>query len=125
MNLNSLLNRIKQHPDYNKAGMILCHNGVVRNASRDGKEVTGLKISVDHDRLKSVIRTFKKKPGIIEILVEINEGKNLNVGDDVMYLIVAGDIRDNVIPVLNDTLNAIKKDVTKKIEFFKHSDSGE
>ena len=34
---------------------------------------------------------------------------------------VAGDIRDNVIPVLHDTLNAIKKDVTKKTEFFKHT----
>ena len=121
MDLNSLLNKIKQHPDYDKTGMVLIHNGVVRNTSRDGKEVTGLKISVDHDKLKGLIRSYKQKPGIIEILVEINEEKTLQVGDDVMFLIVAGNIRDNVIPVLNDMLNHIKKDVTKKTEYYKHS----
>ncbi|MCJ7774138.1 MAG: molybdenum cofactor biosynthesis protein MoaE [Desulfobacterales bacterium] len=118
MDLNSLLQKIKHHPDYEKAGMILCHNGVVRNSSRDGRKVTGLKIRVDHEKLRSVINTFKQKPGIIEILVKINENKVLSVGEDAMFLIVAGDIRDNVIPVLNDTLNTIKKDVTTKTEFF-------
>jgi len=117
MDLSSLLKRIKQHPDYNKAGMILIHNGVVRNTSRNGKYVTGLKISVDHEKLQTIINAFKQKPGIIEILVEINENKRLAVGDDVMILIVAGDIRDNVIPVLNDILNTIKKDITHKTEY--------
>lgn len=119
MNLTALINKIKEHPDYTKAGMILCHNGVVRKSSRDGKEVSGLKISVDHEKLRSVIEIFKKRPGIIEILVEIAEGKVLSVGDDVMFLVVAGDIRDTVIPVLNDVLNAVKKDVTCKTEFYK------
>ena len=118
MDLTTLLDRIKQHPDYQKAGMILCHNGIVRNISRDGRKVTGLKISVDHKKLQTIIDTYKKKPGIIEILVEINENKTLSVGEDIMFLIVAGDIRDTVISVLNDTLNAIKKDVTSKTEFF-------
>lgn len=118
MDLNSLLKKIKQHPDYQKAGMILCHNGIVRNTSRDGRKVTGLKITVDHKKLRSVIDTFKKRSGIIEILVQINENKILSVGEDAMFLIVAGDIRDNVIPVLQDALNAIKKDVTSKTEFF-------
>jgi molybdopterin synthase catalytic subunit len=40
------------------------------------------------------------------------------VGDDVMLLLVAGDIRENVIPVLYDTLNAIKTTVTEKTEFY-------
>ena len=35
-----------------------------------------------------------------------------------MLLVVAGDIRENVIAVLNDTLNAIKTTVTKKTEVF-------
>lgn len=121
MDLNLLLHKIKQHPDYEKAGMILCHNGIVRHTSRDGQEVTGLKVSVNHNQLERIIETYKSKPGIIEILVQINENKVLSVGDDVMLLLVAGDIRDNVIPVLNDTLNAIKNEATHKTEYFKDS----
>ena len=100
-------------------GMILCHNGVVRGTSRDGRAVEGLKVSVDHDRLRQIIAAQKKREGIIEILVEIADQKDLSIGDDVMLLVVAGDIRDRVIPVLHDTLNAIKSTVTKKTEYFK------
>ena len=35
-----------------------------------------------------------------------------------MILIVAGDIRENVIAVLTDTLNQIKTTVTEKTEYF-------
>ena len=65
-----------------------------------------------------MVETYKKKPGIVEILVEVAENKKLAVGDDVMFLVVAGDIRENVITILNDTLNAIKTTVTQKTEFF-------
>jgi len=99
--------------------MILCHNGVVRETSRNGKAVTGLRVSVDHDKLQQVVNSQKQRAGIIEILVEIADEADLSIGDDVMFLVVAGDIRDRVIPVLQDTLNAIKTTVTKKTEFFK------
>jgi molybdopterin synthase catalytic subunit len=100
MNLNNLIDAIKKHPDYSKTGMILCHNGVVRGTSRDGRQVSGLKIVVDHEKLRNVISENKKRKGIIEILIEIAENKDLSVGDDVMFLVVAGDIRDTVIEVL-------------------------
>lgn len=118
MNLESLINKVKSHPDADKAGMILCHNGVVRGTSRDGRNVSGLKVAVDYEKLERVIQEYKKRPGIIEILVEIADGKELSVGDDIMFLVVAGDIRENVISALNDTLNAIKTSVTSKTEFF-------
>lgn len=113
-----MVEKIKKHPDYHEAGMILCHNGVVRSTSRDGRQVSGLTISVDNSKLQQVIDTHKQTHGIVEILVEIAENRNLAVGDDVMLLVVAGDIRETVIAVLNDTLNAIKTTVTSKTEFF-------
>jgi molybdopterin synthase catalytic subunit len=118
MNLPKLIENIKNHPDYNRVGMILCHNGVVRGTSRNGRRVSGLKISVDHEKLHQIIELQRNRPGIIEILVEIAENKDLSLGDDVMYLVVAGDIRDNVLPVLEDTLNAIKETVTHKTEYY-------
>jgi len=118
MNIAGFIDAIKKHPDYDKAGMILCHNGVVRGTSRDGRKVSGLKIAVDHEKLRQIIQEQKKRPGIVEILVQIDENRNLSVGDDVMFLVVAGDIRDNVIAALKDTLDAIKTTVTQKTEFF-------
>ena len=98
--------------------MILCHNGVVRSTSRDGRKVSGLRVSVDHQKLDQVIAEKLNSPGIIDIRVEIAENKTLVVGEDVMLLVVAGDIRENVIAVLRDTLDTIKTTVTQKIEYF-------
>ena len=113
-----MLESIKRHPDYDKVGMILCHNGVVRGTSRDGRAVKGLRVAVDHQKLADIISTQKKIAGIVDIKVEIAEDRDLAIGDDVMLLLVAGDIRENVIKVLTDTLNLIKSTVTHKTEFF-------
>jgi len=118
MNLADLITQIKEHPDYSKAGMILCHNGVVRETSRNGKKVSGLRVAVDHEKLKQIIENAKKETGIIEILVEIAEDRDLSVGEDVMLLVVAGDIREHVIATLENTLNRIKTIVTTKTEYF-------
>jgi molybdopterin synthase catalytic subunit len=110
-----MIRKIKAHPDYHRVGMILCHNGVVRATSRNGKAVTELTVRVNRERLQEIIDEIKRRPGIIEILVEIKEGR-LGVGEDVMYVVVAGDFRENAFSALMDTINLIKKDVTKKIE---------
>jgi molybdopterin synthase catalytic subunit len=118
MDINAMVEQIKRRPDYHKVGMILCHNGVVRGTSRDGRQVRGLRVSVDYEKLEAVVYDHKARPGIIEILVQINVDRDLKVGDDVMLLVVAGDIRENVIAALNDVLNTIKSSVTHKTEFF-------
>jgi len=117
MGLTALIDRIKSHPDYAKVGMILCHNGVVRGTSRDARPVSGLTVTVDRDALDDILAEQRQRPGIVDILVEFREG-SLKVGDEVMFIVVAGDLRDHVIPVLEDTLNAIKKRVTRKTEHF-------
>ncbi len=118
MNISKMMDAIKQHPDFNKVGMVLCHNGVVRGTSRDGRGVEGLSVSVDHRKLDQIVSEQKKRRGIVDIRVEIAEERNLKIGDDVMLLLVAGDIRENVIAVLTETLNLIKSTVTKKTEYF-------
>jgi molybdopterin synthase catalytic subunit len=118
MDINLMFESIKKHPDYDKVGMVLCHNGVVRDTSRDGLAVKGLRVSVDNEKLAHIISGQKKIAGIVDIRVEIAEDRDLAIGDDVMLLLVAGDIRENVIAVLADTLNQIKTTVTKKTEYF-------
>ena len=118
MNIEKIMRQIKDHPEFDKVGMVLCHNGVVRATSRDGRKVSGLRVSVDHQKLDRILFEQKQKSGILDIRVEIAENKDLEVGDDVMLLVVAGDIRENVITVLTDTLNLIKTTVTHKTEYF-------
>lgn len=115
MDMNALIKKIKSHPNYHMVGMILCHNGVVRGTSRDGTPVSSVTVRAEHEAIERIVAEQKKRPGIIEIIVDVNEGK-LDVGDDVLAIVVAGDIREHVIPVLSDTLNLIKAQGTKKIE---------
>lgn len=118
MDLAGMIADIRRHPDFSRAGMILCHNGVVRGHARNGRKVRGLRVAVDHGRLDRILAEQRKRPGIIDIRVAIAEDRGLVVGDDVMILVVAGDIRENVIAVLTDTLNLIKTTVTEKTEYY-------
>ena len=118
MNLADMLAAVKAHPQFHQAGMVLCHNGVVRATSREGRPVAGLKVAVDQTRLAAVLRDARQRPGIIDVRAVIAEDRRLSVGDDVMLLVVAGDVRENVISCLEDTLNAIKTFVTQKTEYF-------
>jgi molybdopterin synthase catalytic subunit len=118
MTLSDMIQQIKLRPDYSHVGMILCHNGVVRSTSRNGRQVTGLRVSVDYSALDSLIEKNKHLSGIVDIQVKIFDNQTLSVGDDVMYLVVAGDIRENVIHALSTTLNEIKTTITNKTEFF-------
>ena len=118
MNAAEMLQAVKSHPDFHRAGMVLCHNGVVRATSRDGRRVSGMRVAVDHDRLATILADARQTPGIVDMRVEIAEDLDLSIGDDVMVLVVAGDIRENVIHTLEKTLNAIKTTVTSKTEYF-------
>ena len=97
MDIINMIEQIKHRSDYHKVGMILCHNGVVRESSKDGRKVRGMRVTVDQEPLAQVLHAYKKRPGIIEVLVQICADQDLNVGDDIMFLVLAGDVRENVI----------------------------
>jgi molybdopterin synthase catalytic subunit len=115
MDLSTLVEKAKNHPDFHKAGMILCHNGVVRATSRDGRPVSEVSVRVDRKRLEVILGEIKAMTGIVEVLAHVNEGV-LKVGEDVMYVVVAGDFRENVFDAMIAAVNRIKADVTSKTE---------
>ena len=86
-----------------------------RNAGQEPGKAFGGPGRTDRVRLEAILSEMRKRPGIVEILAEVREGK-LDVGEDVMMVVVAGDYRENCFPVLQDAVNAIKRDVTKKKE---------
>ena len=96
-------------------GMVATHRGLVRATSRDGTPVSGLSIRFNKKEVDAIIESLKKRTGIIEVFVEYNEG-DLEIGDDVMVVIVAGDIRENVFPALMDGVNEMKARAAEKEE---------
>ena len=121
--LNALIEAIKSRPDFDKVGMILCHNGVVRGTSRNGQPVSGLQMTINRESLECLLNKYRQVPGIVDIQVALSDKKDLTVGDDVMLLVVAGDIRENVIDTLRLLLDDIKTTVTHKTEFFREDDT--
>jgi molybdopterin synthase catalytic subunit len=117
MDINRLLEKIRNHPDSRKMGMIASHLGIVRGSSRNKREVIGVEVSYDLNVINDIIQKIKRLPGIVEVLVDINEG-HLKVGDKILFVAVGGDIRENVFNALIKAVNLIKKKASHKREIF-------
>jgi molybdopterin synthase catalytic subunit len=115
MNLNTMIEKIKAHPDYRNVGMIASHLGVVRSFSRDGSPLSGMDVRFDAQRIEDIINDIKSRPGIVEILIETNKG-HLAAGEEIVAVVVAGDIRDNVFPALVDAVNRLKTEAAMEKE---------
>jgi molybdopterin synthase catalytic subunit len=115
MDLNKMIERVKRNTDPSRVGMITSHLGVVRGTSRNGSEVTCIEVTYDKLALQAVVSDIKKMPGIAEVLVETREGR-LEIGDEILAVVVAGDIRENVFPALVSAVNRIKKEASRKKE---------
>ena len=80
----------------------------------DRQKVTGIEVSVNQDTVEKLRQEYLNKEGIYEIIIEAHTGE-LFPGDDLLFLVVAGDLRENIKPVLSDLLDRIKSEaVTKK-----------
>ncbi len=118
MNLTTMIQRIENHPESEKIGMILTHIGIVRGFSREGQQVSMIEMKVDKELLDTIVLRHKKMPGIVEILVEISNNTTLFPGNRIMSVVVGGDIRENVLGTMTSIIDAIKQDVTHKIEHY-------
>jgi molybdopterin synthase catalytic subunit len=119
MDISKTIAEMKKDPQFaENVGMVLIHNGVVRRWSRkDRGAVTAIEVSPDLEKMEEIRREFEKKPGIYKVLVEAKSG-TLKPGDDLLFIVVAGDIRENVKPVLADLLDRIKAEAVSKSEIF-------
>ncbi len=115
IDLTPVFSRIRKNPDFEKVGMILTHVGIVRAFSREGKQVKKVLVKMNKKKLEEIIAEARKKKGIVAVEVIVFEGER-KVGDPLMILAVAGDFRENVIRVLETTLDQIKQEATYKEE---------
>ena len=117
------LKEAKEHESAPKIGMYLTHNGVVRETAKakvrqgaeDTKAVTGMVFSYDSAMVDVVIADTYRMDGIFYIRVWLNEGE-LNVGDDIMYVLIGGDIRPHVGDALQHLVGRIKNECVTETE---------
>lgn len=118
ISLDALIARVKAHPEISRAGMILCHNGIVREFDRTGeKRVTGLRVVVNLPEIERIRQWATSRPGIVAVEIEAFEGEFL-VGDDLLYVVVAGDVRENVFAVVREIVERIKAGGVHKTELY-------
>jgi molybdopterin synthase catalytic subunit len=109
------ITEIKKAADPEGLGMILIHNGLVRATSKEGRPVRGMKLTYDAEKLGRAVAEHEKRAGVSAIRVWINRG-DLQVGDDIMRLLVAGRFRTDVLPVFESLLTIIKREIVREQE---------
>lgn len=117
MDISQEIKKLKKLPGFaEQVGMILIHNGTVRAWSRKREGlVKKLKVKPNYHLIEKLIQQYEQKPGIFKIIVNAKEGEFLP-GDDLLFIIVAGDIREHVKPVLSELLDEIKSKAMDKTE---------
>jgi len=120
--MDQWLQEAKAHESAKDIGMYLTHNGVVRQTSRatarEGKvdaPVTGMIFGYDEALVEAVVADAYKMEGIHYVRVWLNEGE-LRVGEDIMRVLIGGDIRPHVVEGLQYLVGRLKNECVTEEE---------
>lgn len=108
-----------------KIGMYLTHNGIVRKSAKakvrygedNTRAVTGMLFSYDQEKVEEAISETYQLDGIYYVKAWLNEG-TLQVGDDIMYVLIGGDIRPHVVDALQFLVGKLKNECVKETEIY-------
>jgi len=111
--VNDVVASIKRKPDFNKAGAIGLFIGVVRGESLDGEKVDKLTMEAYEEKadeiLNKICDDLSSKPGIFDVQIHHLLG-DFKVGDDLVYVAVAGSHRTDLFPVLREAVERYKSE---------------
>lgn len=125
MSLDQIVAEIKSRPGFEEnVGMMLLHNGVVREWSRQDinhekmrRKIRYVEVFANELKIGSICQEIGSRPGIFAVTADAREGK-LKPGEDMLYLAVAGDIRENVLAAFQELLDRVKREGVEKKEVF-------
>ena len=123
--MDEWIKEAKAHESAPKIGMYLAHNGIVRQSAKakvrygeeNTKEVTGMLFSYDEKKVEAAISETYQLDGIYYVKAWLNEG-NLQVGDDIMYVLIGGDIRPHVVDALQFLVGKLKNECVEEKEIY-------
>ena len=112
--LFDLINNVKCKPEFEKVGAIAMFIGVVRGETVKGEKVEMLKLEAYEEKANEVLtrvcNDLKKKPDVIDVQIHHLLGK-FSVGEDLVYVLVAGSHRKKTFSVLEEAVERYKKEV--------------
>lgn len=125
--IDEWLREAKQDPGFRNCGMYLVHNGTVRETPKAkargietggvaaGEKVGGMHFDYDEQRVQAAVEETRALPGIEYVRVWLNRGE-LELGDDIMLVLIGGDIRPRVIDALQSLVGTIKNECVSEVE---------
>jgi len=115
LSLLDLLKSVKKRPDFHKAGALAMFIGVVRGETLGGETVKKLELEAYEEKANEVLgnicKELREREGVIDVQIHHFVGE-FDVGEDLVYVVVAGAHRQNVFPVLEEAVERYKKEAT-------------
>lgn len=113
LSLMDIISKTKNKRAFRKAGAIAVFVGVVRGETLKGEKVQKLELQAYQEKADEVLTNIcddlRKKSGIVDVQIHHLLGE-FHVGDDIVYVLVAGSHREEVFPVLEEAVERYKKD---------------
>ena len=120
--IDQWLREAKTHESAPQCGMYLTHNGTVRQTAKakvrrgeDVPDVSGMYFTYDQAKVDAAVSETYEMDGIYYVRAWLNEGE-LNLGDDIMYVLIGGDIRPRVVDALQFLVGKLKNECVTEIE---------
>jgi len=114
INLERILNSIKENSEIKKVGSIHSFTGIVRGSSINGKTVVSMKIDAYDDLAnESIIKIcnrLKQEEGIIDVKIVHLKG-DFDLTDDLVYVVVASAHRKEGFDVISKAVEMYKKEI--------------
>ena len=105
---------MKSESSFRRAGAIGSFVGVVRGENQKEETVQKLELEAYEEKANEVLRAIcddlKRKKGIVDVQIHHLLGE-FNVGEDLVYVLVAGSHREYIFPVLEEAVERYKKEV--------------
>ena len=113
LSVPDLLSSIKQNSNFKKAGAIALFVGVARGETLEGEKVQKLTLEAYEEKANEVLAKIcsdlSQKEGIVDVQIHHMLGE-FDVGEDMVYVSVAGSHREQVFPVLWEAVERYKKE---------------
>ncbi len=113
LSFSELLKSVKERADFHRAGAIATFVGVVRGETLGGENVEGLELQAYEEQANKILGgicdDLKKREGVVDVQIHHFVGE-FNVGEDLVYVVVAGAHRENVFGVLREAVERYKSE---------------